>query len=372
MEYSQNSVCMTWRWKAVALVVACLCLMVSGAHASGDVKALQLRDNVVSIVTEFSAQEDRWNDQGFGFIVGERNGNAIIVTANHVVRGKYPRPDQRTDRVKVTYYSDQGRKYQANILGTFIAKLDLAVLEAKLPSHVKWHADALGRKERICRSTEVWYIGRSGKWHVPTTPGKINDEALGGIFIIDDLNVRPGTSGAPVVSQNGILGMVITDCTGSESQAISIEVIQKAFKRWNLPWLLAYESSYSDTPQSNLDLEIESLLKDEPQPPTQAGPDISGQWYFQTGNYLFGVFVPTGTGYFNIQRSGINQYQFSQFTAMNQLESNGVIFYEDQQYKLIGKMAIIGPYSCTLEHAAGKLTGTIYMKDVEAVIILTR
>jgi hypothetical protein len=50
------------------------------------------------------------------------------------------------------------------------------------------------------------YIGRSGKWHVPTTPGKINFEPLLGIFTIDDLSLLPGTSGAPVVSSIGIIG----------------------------------------------------------------------------------------------------------------------------------------------------------------------
>ena len=104
----------------------------------GQALALQLRDNVVSLVATWT--EGTTHD-GFGFIVGERAHDVFIVTANHVVRGGGPGDVARS--VSVKYFGAQGTSYPANLLETSDAAHDLAVLQAKLPEGLSWRRDTM-------------------------------------------------------------------------------------------------------------------------------------------------------------------------------------------------------------------------------------
>jgi hypothetical protein len=56
-------------------------------------------------------------------------------------------------------------------------------------------------------------------------------------YLLDNLPVRVGTSGAPLIADTGIIGMVTADASES-SEAVSIDIIARAFALWNLPWQL--------------------------------------------------------------------------------------------------------------------------------------
>jgi hypothetical protein len=196
-------------------------------QSAGETLALALRANVVSIVAERSDGVQN----GFGFIVGERQGQVYIVTANHVVRSSGP---DTTSQVLIKYFHEQGKAYQATLLETSHQAYDLAVLQARAPTGLAWRQDALGL-QKIERGTPVWFVGRSAEWYVPTVPGRINTFTLDAKYLIDNLPVRVGTSGAPLVADQGVIGMITADA-GESSQAVSIEVIGRAFEQWNLPW----------------------------------------------------------------------------------------------------------------------------------------
>ena len=197
-----------------------------------------LKSNVVQITT---SREDGWEENGSGFIIGEGHNRVLIVTANHVVRGEQGPEPLKTD-VTVRYFSDQGKGYNATVLETNDAKLDLAIIQVPRPDGaLNWKRESLSA-ERVVARTPVWFIGRQGKWYMPSTPGSVNryDDNLESILniYVDGLDVLTGTSGAPLISEGGIIGMLIDDKPGRNAQALPIDTIQRKVKAWGYPWQL--------------------------------------------------------------------------------------------------------------------------------------
>jgi hypothetical protein len=239
MGYSQNYFPLSFqREKLVRLAVIGLGWLFIGGQSiwsqqeSSDF-ALRLRANVVKIEVP-----NRGNvENGFGFIVGQRAGQLYIVTAQHVI---VPNDDPGVTapaRVKVTFYSDQGKTYDAEVLGTHDTAHDLAVLRLPVPNGFSWVKDALASQEMQKRGVHVWFIGRTSNWFVPVDPGVINSEhpSADWRLEIERLPVRPGSSGGPLVSSNGIVAMVQK---GNEDDAfaLTIDFIKTSMQDWNYPW----------------------------------------------------------------------------------------------------------------------------------------
>jgi len=198
--------------------------------------AESLRANVVRISSEGVEDSSRWRQDGFGFIVGDRANRLLVVTANHVVRGGSG-PSSRTTGVTIAFYEDQGRTYPAELLQTVDHTNDLAVLEVPSPVGARWRRNVLATDAPV-RGQQVWYVGRDRTWYVPTISGRVNQLTLDSRILIDGLNLQVGTSGAPLISDRGIIGLLIEDSPGAYSKAVPIEILRRAFQIWNLPWAL--------------------------------------------------------------------------------------------------------------------------------------
>jgi hypothetical protein len=202
---------------------------------AGEQLAMALRDHVVRITANW---RDGSTQHGFGFVVGERNNELYIVTADHVVRGTLP--DELAETIGLTFFSHQGQEFQTKLLGTHDADRDVAVLLAERPAGFQLQPKIMRRSRDAlpARGTQVWYVGRSGRWYVPSTPGTVNSVDLDERILIDGLNVQVGTSGAPLVAADGIAGMIVADDAGGVSRAIGIGFIERAFEHWAHPWQL--------------------------------------------------------------------------------------------------------------------------------------
>jgi hypothetical protein len=66
-------------------------------------------------------------------------------------------------------------------------------------------------------------------------------------YLLDNLPVRVGTSGAPLIADTGIIGRVTADASES-AEAVSMDIIARAFAQWNLPWQLTPFSSSKQRP----------------------------------------------------------------------------------------------------------------------------
>ena len=163
---------------AIRQVGAILCaLMIFGSAppaqempAAGEQLAMALSAHVVRITANW---RDGSTQHGFGFVVGERNDELYIVTADHVVRGTLP--DELAETIILTFFSHQGQEFQAKLLGTHDADRDVAVLLTERPGGFQLQPEIMRRSREAlpARGTRVWYVGRSGRWYVPSTPGTV-------------------------------------------------------------------------------------------------------------------------------------------------------------------------------------------------------
>jgi sulfatase modifying factor 1 len=177
--------------------------------------------------------------QGFGFVVGEARGWLYIVTADHVVRREGGSPDDIDQPPTVTFFQDQGTSYPGKLAKKRLSPKegDLAVLVIQPPPGFVWHRKvrAPGPAER---GTDVWFIGKGDEWYVPPRPGAFDRIESTGAIRVEGLPVIEGTSGAPLISQKGILGMVLTT-EGVFSRAMPLDIIQREVEQWGYPWQLA-------------------------------------------------------------------------------------------------------------------------------------
>jgi Trypsin-like peptidase domain len=218
----------------VALIgVICLWCLRSLA-VDGD-KALALRQNVVKV---WSGQGNTEN--GFGFIVSADAGSLYVITADHVAWGSATQPDAEAPSIYLAFYADPapGNKYKAKIV-KHDKNHDLALLQVQIPPGIQWEKQCLSTIEEAKRSTPVWFIGRDGEWFVPVLSGAIDSERPNADSWLEAEvpGLRPGSSGGPLVSRTGIVGMVDAG-SADEARVLDIEYIKNAVQDWGYPWAL--------------------------------------------------------------------------------------------------------------------------------------
>jgi hypothetical protein len=197
--------------------------------------ALDLRQNTIRIEAHLP---DDQAELGFGFIVGEKAGTLYAVTAYHVVADPNAAPDRPPVKVKVELFGHREEMIDAKLLALHDSAHDLAVLTFPAPAGFQWNRKCLGSADEQNGMTPVAFIGRSGEWYVPTSTVRISsDEPVDARFDIDDLAIRPGSSGGPLVASSGIVGMILRDSTEG-AQALTIGMIRLDFKKWGFPFLL--------------------------------------------------------------------------------------------------------------------------------------
>lgn len=239
MGNSQNDFPVKHRGAHIACRVAGLVsLVLAGLIQQGlalpqtDEMAMRIRENVVMIFAGPTAA----SRTGFGFIAGERHGMLYVVTAWHVVYGDKSSPDE-SPKVKVIFYSDQGAKHDAEILGKNDDRHDLAVLRVSAPQGFQWIKECLAGPEKEKRGTSVWFVGRNKEWFVPARPGAVASEvpSTASKLELDETEIRPGSSGGPLVADTGIVGMIQNDAP-DYALALTVGFIKNALQEWNYPW----------------------------------------------------------------------------------------------------------------------------------------
>ena len=176
--------------------------------------------------------------EGFGFIVGEDHGVLSIVTADHVVTAQNPGSERP---VSVYFHSSPPVRLVVDSATVASSRaLDLALLQVNRPGGLDWQPQPAC--SQFQRADRVWWIGRDGQWDVPlddeagrlkySQPNAVNDH-IG----FSALGVKHGVSGAPLIGDKGILGMVVVDDTNA-AEALAVERIQR-FVNQHGAWSLA-------------------------------------------------------------------------------------------------------------------------------------
>ena len=188
----------------------------------------KLKKNVIRITAVFPDGPD---EHGFGFVTGEKDGKLYLVTAGHVVHGA---DGEKAKSIQVEVF---------NNLSSFIAEevrwfepddLSLLVLDA-IPGY-QWEKNCLGKDPQ--EFDKVRFIGKAREWVSPGEGEVISLKPNHIEFTIT--TVAPGTSGAPLVGKNGIIGMVIKDAEDS-SYAIPISRIRALIGGASYPYFSALD-----------------------------------------------------------------------------------------------------------------------------------
>jgi len=192
-----------------------------------------LRSNVAAVEATPTGGSSQY---GFAFVTGARNGKLYLVTARHVVEDiGYGGGESE---VRVQFYQEldwlPARVIRSN------RAFDIAVLEVAAPPSLQWEPVCLGLAP--ARGQTVSFIGRNGQWYVPVGPalGAIN--AVRDDRIYADINsIQPGTSGAPLLNEDGIIGLIVED-EGNRAVAVSVERVQEvATEAGRYPYLFTLE-----------------------------------------------------------------------------------------------------------------------------------
>jgi hypothetical protein len=226
---------------ATVIVVAALFLAPQRPAAAADPHqlAMDLRQNTVRIEARFAEETP---ELGFGFIVGEREGRLYAVTAYHVVADPHDAPGRPPVKVKVELFTHREEMIEARSLALHDGPHDLAVITFPAPDGFQWNRKCLGTEQQRAM-TDVTFVGRNQQWYVPTSTVKISSEQPEDErFAIDDLAVRPGSSGGPLIASSGIVGMILRD-SSEGAQALTIGMIRTDFNKWGFPFQLESRST---------------------------------------------------------------------------------------------------------------------------------
>ena len=192
-------------------------------------RAEQLQANVVAIKS--NGLDD--TQHGFGFITGQQENNLYIVTANHVI--------QETKDVEVVFQMDQANPRRAEAIFTD-PNYDVALLKVEDPPIFSWYQHCLGSGKE---GNDIGFIGRHGDWHI--TSGREIGSISG--FGINTINcylptVSVGTSGAPVIHDSGIIGMILSDYD-TATEALDVNIISQLLKKQSAAYFQLKATGFS-------------------------------------------------------------------------------------------------------------------------------
>jgi hypothetical protein len=222
----------------------------SGLHAEPavDPSALGIAQNVVQVRTKSSAK----SQDGFGFLFGERNGLLYIATANKLVRGSRGETDRSPSLV---FSHSQNAPVRGRLLETSSPANGLAVIEvesARVPG-LSWARSVVAATSSVNSGVSLWLVGPDRRSRVPSVPGKALEvtqvdrtDYAGPLIVAGGLTVVGGTAGAPLVSDNGMVGMIISDSNPQKVEAMPVENIEAVVRGWGYPWLLSFAQPKQD------------------------------------------------------------------------------------------------------------------------------
>jgi len=198
--------------------------------------ATTLLPNVVRVTSKISG----YSESGFGFVIGEDDRHYYFVTANHVVRG--PRPKDVASHIKVNFFRDSSKVYSADLLpmsgekkdDIALFKIDKIFRGEDNPPLELFRWDVGGMNGRMLMGESVVSIGKKSKWYIGQTPGKIvkSNESL---VIVDNLDVEKGSSGSPLIDENGIVGILI-DHDLDKTKITRLEKVYQLAEKHGIPW----------------------------------------------------------------------------------------------------------------------------------------
>lgn len=178
----------------------------------GEKNAYQFLDLTVQVRSAKADKPDEILEEGYGLIVAKGGALVTIVTADHVVRD----PDGNLyGKVTVVPYLQRDRPRPAQVVEFRMPPQygDLAVLHFAAPNWPALPALPVA-KLPIARGTKAWRIGKEEGWVPTNRPGVYVGRQKTIWLGFDNLDTPRGSSGGPIVTNEGLIGMVTNDQSG--------------------------------------------------------------------------------------------------------------------------------------------------------------
>jgi hypothetical protein len=231
---------MAWRQARLIITQAMLVFLAaySGVLAqpadapAGEKLAYAFLDLIVQVKSFRGADANNIAAEGYGFVAGVRGDVVTIATADHVVRD----PDGTAfGGVQVLFHADPSHPQPATLLDVRIPPIygDLAVLEVKLAGFRMAHFKVA--QLPLTQGARAWRIGKQQGWTPSNAPGAYTGRERTIWLGFDNLDTPRGSSGGPILGEQGLIGMVTNDQSG-RAQVLPIDIIAEFFLQSRLPW----------------------------------------------------------------------------------------------------------------------------------------
>ncbi len=229
------------------------------ADADGGISE-RVRDLVVAIEVRppNAAGETAAGATGFGIIVAADNDHLYVVTALHILTNEPGgRPTSQEEAAKGARASTRSARLRLcqdpaserfgvvpgeGVSGIDVAR-DLAVLRIVKPRGFSWNANVIdqhGLQFDEGAEPEIRLVRSADKGGCETSPAiaKIGSREKEGKFTTDGLPADPGSSGTPVFTTLGVLGIVREDWNATRNECVSIAAIRNWMRQQDLPFHL--------------------------------------------------------------------------------------------------------------------------------------
>lgn len=215
------------RSRGIAIPVALLVALGAAGSLRAqtvDVLTATLRQQVVHIRSELNGAQ-----AGFGTVVGYKGSQILIATAAHVVW----KNNAAATNIKVRYAEpdpvDGTLIYDATLVMPVNAARDIAFVT--IPSSAaRLHGLTFISPHPIKAGDSVYYMGKNSDWFVSPAPGNVR------VFLPDLQHIKMagmeffgGSSGAPVFTSEGVIGMLIDRTADSAGFGVSFAAVRTFF-----------------------------------------------------------------------------------------------------------------------------------------------
>lgn len=202
------------------LVLALVCVMASAGRAQN---IEQTQKGVVQIVATAADGNRR---TGTGFVVRATRDTAQIVTASHVVEG--------ARQIDVHFFTQRATPVAARVIaleGGDLQGLAALSVTSAVPSDIS--VFRMNRSARVNAGDPVTIVGfpqAGGPWAV--TKGEIVGRRARAIVftgVVDE-----GSSGAPLIREGEVIGVVVTEGRGQFAYAVPADIAQSILESWGV------------------------------------------------------------------------------------------------------------------------------------------
>ncbi len=236
---------MPYRLTIIAVLLALAWGGTAAAQTPSTAGLQVARSGVDRIVRVIGRQlQGQPGDAGIGIVLGERSGAQggtvlIVAVPDSLVRDPQ-RPELRYEPPSVIFMTDPSRPVSAQLLDPRLAPEagNLAVLSVPKPAAFRARPLPAANTSLLIAGAPAWQVGRANDWTPAAAPGRFSRREPPGWLILDGLDNGPGTAGAPVVTERGLIGMLVGP-PGQVARALPVEVIATRLRGWGLPFELA-------------------------------------------------------------------------------------------------------------------------------------